>query len=708
MIREGSAEILPPTGADSEALPNKSSDGKDKASDQQVFYNPAQVVNRDMSIVVLNVFAEVWKEEWERRMEKKRAYEERRNGASSTSFDYGAAGKLQILEALAASGLRSIRYSREIPNLDFITVNDFDATAVEHQKRNLRHNGIEFGEKKDFEEKAAANKGQDGKERGAKYLGKGSGDQTDVDSVKDDVAGEGATAPCIFPTQSDAIVHCYSHPNLYNVIDLDPYGTVSPFLDGAIKGVKSGGLLCITSTDMPILGGNHPETAFYRYGGTAMKCKYVHEMSLRLLMNAVFSCAARHQRIVEPLISCSLDFYVRCFVRIWDKPVGAKDLACKTGLVYQCESCECFWTQQLGEVQSLDGEGKRSGTKKRPPSPAKKAGSADEQQANEADDAANGNQADNCDSQFADKHIPTPVPVCKSLKTLFTAKNKKHKVARNQVPAACTECDSRLCIGGPIYLGPLNCKRFLKKCLQKLNDSLDNAEREEPESSDKGQQQNYLRFVTQHRKIIGMFTAMTEEHQDIPLHYTLPGLCSSVRLDCVPRSQFKGLLRALGYRVSHFHREPEAIKTDAPNGVVYDVLRKWSLGRQKPESKKAAKKSKKQASHVQTILEKRITTAGLVKRETENDSSDNVDETTSLSFDSFRSYSKEDLTEQEKSVNFWELGAALPTKDLDEAHDNEISDKPNKIARFLPNPEKNWGPKARANPMANMGGGADA
>ena len=40
----------------------------------------------------------------------------------------------------------------------------------------------------------------------------------------------------------------------YDVIDLDPYGTVAPFIDSAVQAVADGGLLCITSTDMPAGG----------------------------------------------------------------------------------------------------------------------------------------------------------------------------------------------------------------------------------------------------------------------------------------------------------------------------------------------------------------------------------------------------------------------------------------------------------------------
>lgn len=35
----------------------------------------------------------------------------------------------------------------------------------------------------------------------------------------------------------------------------------------------------------------------------------------------------------------------------------------------------------------------------------------------------------------------------------------------------------------------------------------------------------------------------------------------------------RSALRRLGYRASHFHRDPQAVKTDAPAAVVFDLLR---------------------------------------------------------------------------------------------------------------------------------------
>ena len=55
---------------------------------------------------------------------------------------YIAEDGLYILEALAASGLRSIRYWNEIPNIRRIIINDIADAAVESMKDNLSFNGI--------------------------------------------------------------------------------------------------------------------------------------------------------------------------------------------------------------------------------------------------------------------------------------------------------------------------------------------------------------------------------------------------------------------------------------------------------------------------------------------------------------------------------------------------------------------------------------
>lgn len=48
-----------------------------------------------------------------------------------------------LLEALSATGLRSIRYAKEIPGLKEIIANDISPRAVDDIKNNVINNGVE-------------------------------------------------------------------------------------------------------------------------------------------------------------------------------------------------------------------------------------------------------------------------------------------------------------------------------------------------------------------------------------------------------------------------------------------------------------------------------------------------------------------------------------------------------------------------------------
>ena len=50
---------------------------------------------------------------------------------------------LKIMEALSATGLRSIRYAKEIPKSKLIIANDFSKRAVETIQNNIEKNDVE-------------------------------------------------------------------------------------------------------------------------------------------------------------------------------------------------------------------------------------------------------------------------------------------------------------------------------------------------------------------------------------------------------------------------------------------------------------------------------------------------------------------------------------------------------------------------------------
>jgi tRNA (guanine26-N2/guanine27-N2)-dimethyltransferase len=99
-----------------------------------VFYNPVQEFNRDISISVLNTFLEIYRKEPEAKNPRKDKQPQKTEGTRK---------KIRILEALSATGLRSIRYAKEIPGVDEIIANDLSSAAVEMIKRNVVLNEVE-------------------------------------------------------------------------------------------------------------------------------------------------------------------------------------------------------------------------------------------------------------------------------------------------------------------------------------------------------------------------------------------------------------------------------------------------------------------------------------------------------------------------------------------------------------------------------------
>lgn len=112
--------------------------------------------------------------------------------------------------------------------------------------------------------------------------------------------------------------------------------------------VGDGGLLCVTCTDAAVLCGSVFGTALGRYGGTSLRCSSSHELGLRLLLHSLQLHAAMHGRYIRPLISLSVDFYLRVFVRVFRGPGEVKKAPCRTAIVYVCSACGSFHLQPLG------------------------------------------------------------------------------------------------------------------------------------------------------------------------------------------------------------------------------------------------------------------------------------------------------------------------------------------------------------------------
>ncbi|XP_023575859.1 tRNA (guanine(26)-N(2))-dimethyltransferase isoform X2 [Octodon degus] len=295
-------------------------------SANEVFYNPVQEFNRDLTCAVITEFARIQlgakgiqikvpgEEDTQKVVvdlsEQEKEKVEPKEGESLVPGDQhrtAAVGEiceegLRVLEGLAASGLRSIRFAREVPGLQSVVANDASARAVDLIRQNVQLNDV---------------------------------------------------AHLVKPSHADARMLMYQHQKVserFDVIDLDPYGSPAPFLDAAVQAVSEGGLLCVTCTDMAVLGGNSGETCYSKYGAMALKSRACHEMALRIVLHSLDLHANCYQRYVVPLLSISADFYVRVFVRVFTGQAHVKASASKQALVFQCVGCGAFHLQRLGKV----------------------------------------------------------------------------------------------------------------------------------------------------------------------------------------------------------------------------------------------------------------------------------------------------------------------------------------------------------------------
>ncbi|PIA29292.1 hypothetical protein AQUCO_06100065v1 [Aquilegia coerulea] len=331
IIKEGEAEIL-------------------MHAKNEVFYNKAQVNNRDLSIAVLRTYLSKRKEEHEAVLNKKTKIGQKVSSEEScceslpeeTAGQNGEilkdeckmevkeengeqvqeelgdaseeAGKkpdgkrrelkpAKVLEALAASGLRALRYAREVEGISQVIALDNDKVSVEACKRNIKFNGS-----------VACSK--------------------------------------VEAHLADARVYMLTHPKEFEVVDLDPYGSPSVFLDSAVQSVSDGGILMCTATDMAVLCGGNGEVCYSKYGSYPLRGKYCHEMALRILLACIESHANRYKRYIVPILSVQMDFYVRVFVRIFTSASAMKNTPLKLSYVYQCVGCDSFHLQCLARTVS--------------------------------------------------------------------------------------------------------------------------------------------------------------------------------------------------------------------------------------------------------------------------------------------------------------------------------------------------------------------
>ena len=217
-VREGEIEIFVPEG---------------RIYDASVFYNLEGELNRDISVSALQVFQRDFK------------------------------NKITVCDALAATGIRGLRYAKEVSGIKKAVLNDKNPKAVNLIKKNIKENKL--------------------------------------------------SKKCIAINDDASIL---LRKNVFISIDLDPFGSPSVFMDSAARSIYHKGFLAVTATDQSALAGTYPDACLRKYGIKTVKTEFYNELGIRILISFIILTMSRYDRAFIPLLSFSDKHYYRVFGRI--------------------------------------------------------------------------------------------------------------------------------------------------------------------------------------------------------------------------------------------------------------------------------------------------------------------------------------------------------------------------------------------------------
>ncbi len=241
-IQEGITRVLVPN------LEKYRVEKKIEPAHAPVFYNPAMEINRSISVLAIETY---------RRM-----------------FNLKA---LTICEPLAGTGIRGLRYIKEVRGVNKVILNDIDDRAYKLIRLNVDYLGV--------------------------------ADQVDV--YKEDASS------LLLSIRSRYVI---------DVVDIDPFGSPIPFIHAALRAIRHLGLLCVTATDVGVLVGRYPHKCVRRYGAKPIRAvPFSKEIGLRILIGTIARIALEFDYGIRPLLAYYEGHYYRAFLLVGKDTADARE-----------------------------------------------------------------------------------------------------------------------------------------------------------------------------------------------------------------------------------------------------------------------------------------------------------------------------------------------------------------------------------------------
>ncbi|UCH57352.1 MAG: tRNA (guanine(10)-N(2))-dimethyltransferase [Candidatus Bathyarchaeota archaeon] len=198
---------------------------------------------------------------------------------------------IRACEPMCGTGIRGIRLALEVGDVDRVVLGDLNPSAVKLAEENARMNGV---------------------------------------SAKVSVR----------LIEANLLLSLHAKPlNRFDYVDIDPYGTPSPYIDSAVRACKKDGMVALTATDMAPLCGVNQKACVRKYGGRPLRTEYCHEQALRLVAGAFVTRSAIHEVATRPVFSYASDHYVRVYFMLTSGKKRVDSGLGQMGYILHCFGC---------------------------------------------------------------------------------------------------------------------------------------------------------------------------------------------------------------------------------------------------------------------------------------------------------------------------------------------------------------------------------
>jgi tRNA (guanine26-N2/guanine27-N2)-dimethyltransferase len=146
----------------------------------------------------------------------------------------------------------------------------------------------------------------------------------------------------------------------FGIVDLDPFGSPSQYIDCVLRAVLDRGLISITATDTAVLCGVYRDVCFRRYYGRPINNHYANETALRLLTSLIALTASRLELAIHPLFAHANLHYLRVYIEVSLSSSQANKVYDNIGYLRHCFRCgnrNVIMEYDKSEVCELCGNG---------------------------------------------------------------------------------------------------------------------------------------------------------------------------------------------------------------------------------------------------------------------------------------------------------------------------------------------------------------